>query len=194
MSRRQAKGKLHCRLRSVRSESVKLRGGTPQGACPGTPHTRPVSSPRRSESVQLRGNSAQVSLPRRSESVQLRGDSTGHAPRCRSVRKAFACVARVCRGELHRSRAQVSPSQRVSRACEGRRGARVCCAVKPSRGCEGRGGPGRCRAVKLRGNSTRPGRAGVSRRQAKGELHRAGARGCRAGVRAGARGCVAPSS
>ena len=36
--------------------------------------------------------------------------------------------------------------------------------------------------------------AGVSRRQAKGELHSAGARGCRAGVRAGARGCVAPSS
>ena len=96
-------------------------------------------------------------------------------------------------GELHRSRAQVSPSQRVSRACEGRRGrAGVLRRQAKSRGCEGRGGPGRCRAVKLRGNSTGPGRAGVSHRQAKGELHRAGARGCRAGVRGrGARVCRA---
>ena len=69
-----------------------------------------MSPPRRSESVQLRGNSAQVSPPRRSESVQLRGDSTGHAPRCRSVRKAFACVARVCRAvKLYASRCRLRP-------------------------------------------------------------------------------------
>ena len=55
----------------------------------------------------------------------------------------------------------------------------------------GRGGPGRCRAVKVRGNSTRPGRAGVSRRQAKSVSNRAGARGCRAGVTAGVRVCHA---
>ena len=42
-----------------------------------------------------------------------------------------------------------------------------------------------CRVVKLRGNSTGPRRAGVLRRQAKGELDRAEARGCCAGVRAG---------
>ena len=75
VSRRQAKGELH-RARAQ------------------------VSPSQRSESVKLRGNSRVsrgVSPRRRSESVQLRGNSTGHAPRCRSVRKAFACVARVCR-------------------------------------------------------------------------------------------------
>ena len=151
-----------------------------------------MSPPRRSESVQLRGNSAQVSPPRRSElhgaraqaskrpqsvrvcrtgvsrrqakgklhraraqvspsqrseSVQLRGDSTGHAPMSKRPQSVRVCRTGVSRrqaitGELHRSRAQVSPSQRVSRACEGRRGARVCCAVKPSR-AGARAGAGR---------------------------------------------------
>ena len=78
VSRRQAKGELH-RARaqvspSQRSESVKLRGNSRV--------SRGVSPRRCAESVQLR---------------QLRGNSTGHAPRCRSVRKAFGCVARVCR-------------------------------------------------------------------------------------------------
>ena len=91
----------------------------------------------------------------------------------------------------------------MSCGCEGR-GARVCRTVKLRRNSTGGNARGRrragvragahkgelhraggarvCRVVKLRGNSTGPGRASVLRRQAKGELDRAGARGCRAGV------------
>ena len=85
-----------------------------------------------------------------------RGNSTGRGRAGVSRRQAT--------GELHRA------------------GARGCVAPSSYGGTPQGGGARVCRAVKLRENST-GGARGVSRRQAKGELHRAGARGC-----------VAPSS
>ena len=81
---------------------------------------------------------------------------------CRSVRKAFACVARVCRAvKLQGTRPGVASAPVES--------------VKLRGNSTGQVSPPRVESVKLRGNST--GHAGVSRRQAKGELHRARAQG-----------------
>ena len=114
----------------------------------------------------------------RVESVKLRGNSTGHTSRCRlppvsrSVRVCRTGVSRrQAKGELHRARAQVSPSQR-SESVKLRGNSRVSRGVSPRRCAE---------SVQLRGNSTghpprcrlrcrlRPCRI----RQAKRELHRA---------------------
>ena len=71
-----------------------------------------VSPPRRSESVQLRGNSAQVSPPRRSELHGARAQCQV-SKRPQSVRVGRTSVSRrQAKGKLHRARAQVSPSQR----------------------------------------------------------------------------------
>ena len=156
-----------------------------------------VSPSQRSESVKLRGNSRVsrgVSPRWCAESVQLRENSTGHAPRCRSVRKAFGCVARVCRavklrgtpqgtrpgvafaafctrqakGELHRARVQELHKPRAQ--------------VSP---------PRRSESVQLIKGELRPGVPSAAFRTP---------RGTRPGVEASAKrsrvshGCVAPSS
>ena len=139
-----------------------------------------MSPPRRSESVQLRGNSAQVSPPRRSE---LHGARAQASKRPQSVRVCRTGVSRrQAKGKLHRARAQVSPSQR-------------------SESVQLRGDSTGHAPMSKRPQSVRVCRTGVSRRQAitgnsTGHAPRCRLRSvCRARVRAeGARGCVAPSS
>ena len=172
-----------------------------------------VSPSQRSESVKLRGNSTGRVSRNSTHAPSVPSAAFRIRPAKGELRPGVPSAAfriRPAEGGLHRARAQVSKRPQSVRVCRmgvSRRQAitgnstghaprcrlRSVCRARV-RAVGARGGPGRCRAVKLKGNSTGPGRAGVSRRQAKGELHRAGARGCRAGVRAGARGCVAPSS
>ena len=150
---------------SARVESVKLRG-TPQG-------TRPVASAR-VESVKLRGNST-GHVSRRQAKGELhraRVQVSGHAFRCRlpPVSKRPQSV-RVCRTGVSRRQATGHASRCRLRPCRIRqakfKGELHRAHVQVS--------PPRVESVKLRGNST--GHAGVSRRQAKGELHRARAQG-----------------
>ena len=114
VSRRQATGHAsRCRLRPCRIRQAKGNSTVHRARVPC--RIRQAKGELHRARVQVSGHASRCRLPPVSKLpqsvrvVKLRGNSTGHVSRCqgmrpgvasrpcRSVRKAFACVARVCR-------------------------------------------------------------------------------------------------
>ena len=159
--RRNSTGHASSRLRPCRIRQAK--GGTPQGTCPGVRACVQVSPPARVETSAKRSR-----RQAKGELHRARVQVSGHASRCRlppvSKRPQSVCRTGVSRRQAtgHASRCRLRP-----------------CRIRQAQGELHRAhvqvSPPRVESVKLTGNST--GHAGVSRCQAKGELHRARAQG-----------------